>query len=121
MESTAASTIIPSQAPSELRMKDEGGAASASSLSRAGSARSNHSATGQVEKVKSKEVISEKAGETSDTEEPELEYPSGSKLALITLALCFAVLCVALDNTIIATGKFGYTSLLETSTRLFPC
>jgi len=104
MESTAASTIVPSQAPSELRMKDEGGAASTSSVSRSGSVRSNTHATGEVEKVKSKEIINEKAGEASDSEEPELEYPSGSKLALITLALSLAVLCVALDNTIIATA-----------------
>ena len=34
----------------------------------------------------------------------ELEYPKGVKLATITLALCLAVLCVALDNTIIATA-----------------
>ncbi len=34
----------------------------------------------------------------------EITYPSGVKLALITLALCLAVFLVALDNTIIATA-----------------
>ncbi|KAF2834088.1 MFS general substrate transporter [Patellaria atrata CBS 101060] len=37
-------------------------------------------------------------------EEPEVEYPSGMKLALITVALCLSVFCMALDNTIIATA-----------------
>lgn len=37
-------------------------------------------------------------------EEDEMVYPSGVKLALITLALCLAVFLVALDNTIIATA-----------------
>ncbi|KAF2205451.1 putative MFS multidrug transporter [Delitschia confertaspora ATCC 74209] len=32
------------------------------------------------------------------------EYPSGLSLATIMLAICFAVYCVALDNTIIATA-----------------
>lgn len=34
----------------------------------------------------------------------EAVYPSGVKLALITLALCLSVFLVALDNTIIATA-----------------
>ncbi|KAJ7055580.1 DHA14-like major facilitator [Mycena amicta] len=33
-----------------------------------------------------------------------VEYPSGVKLALLTLALCLSVFLVALDNTIIATA-----------------
>ncbi|KAG9785692.1 MFS transporter, partial [Aureobasidium melanogenum] len=37
-------------------------------------------------------------------EDDEAVYPSGVKLALITLALCLAVFLVALDNTIIATA-----------------
>lgn len=36
--------------------------------------------------------------------EDESQYPSGGKLALITVALCLSVFCVALDNTIISTA-----------------
>ncbi|KAI1865521.1 uncharacterized protein JN550_008278 [Neoarthrinium moseri] len=38
------------------------------------------------------------------TREDGTEYPSGVKLALITLALCLSVFLVALDNSIIATA-----------------
>lgn len=34
----------------------------------------------------------------------EVEYPSGAKLAIITISLCLSVLLMALDNTIIATA-----------------
>ncbi|KAK3044384.1 MFS sugar transporter [Coniosporium uncinatum] len=34
----------------------------------------------------------------------DVEYPAGWKLALITIALCLSVFCMALDNTIIATA-----------------
>lgn len=37
-------------------------------------------------------------------EDPEIEYPTAIKLTLITIALCLAVFCIALDNTIIATA-----------------
>ncbi|RQM05029.1 hypothetical protein DH86_00003911, partial [Scytalidium sp. 3C] len=39
-----------------------------------------------------------------DAEEEEIEYPNKFKLTLITIALCLAVFCMALDNTIIATA-----------------
>ena len=49
-----------------------------------------------------------------ETEKPaEIEYPTGMKLAIITLALCLSVFLVALDNTII--GKYFFTGLLEWS------
>jgi hypothetical protein len=38
------------------------------------------------------------------TSDEEIEYPKSWKLALITLALCLSVFCMALDNTIIATA-----------------
>ncbi|KPI45690.1 putative HC-toxin efflux carrier TOXA [Cyphellophora attinorum] len=41
---------------------------------------------------------------TPDGEEDDIEYPTGLKFAVITLALCLAVFLVALDNTIIATA-----------------
>ncbi|MCJ1299880.1 MFS sugar transporter [Hypocenomyce scalaris] len=42
--------------------------------------------------------------EALDKLSDEIEYPTGSKLAVITLALCLSVFLVALDNTIIATA-----------------
>ncbi|KAJ9271103.1 hypothetical protein DTO212C5_2761 [Paecilomyces variotii] len=39
-----------------------------------------------------------------DALEKEEEYPSSWRLALITIALCLSVFCMALDNTIIATA-----------------
>ncbi|KAF2663105.1 MFS general substrate transporter [Microthyrium microscopicum] len=41
---------------------------------------------------------------SSDLEEDTAEYPKGWKLGLISVALCLAVFCMALDNTIIATA-----------------
>lgn len=37
-------------------------------------------------------------------EEDDFDYPTGWRLAVITLALCLSVFCMALDNTIIATA-----------------
>ncbi|KAK1059382.1 MFS sugar transporter [Friedmanniomyces endolithicus] len=37
-------------------------------------------------------------------EEDGIEYPGGLQLALITIALCLSVFCMALDNTIISTA-----------------
>jgi EmrB/QacA subfamily drug resistance transporter len=43
-------------------------------------------------------------GTPHNGEDPEIEYPTAIKLTLITIALCLAVFCIALDNTIIATA-----------------
>jgi EmrB/QacA subfamily drug resistance transporter len=43
-------------------------------------------------------------GTPQNGEDPEIEYPTAFKLTLITIALCLAVFCIALDNTIIATA-----------------
>jgi EmrB/QacA subfamily drug resistance transporter len=43
-------------------------------------------------------------GAPQNDEDPEIEYPTAFKLTLITIALCLAVFCIALDNTIIATA-----------------
>ena len=53
----------------------------------------------QDEKVAAYEV-----DPTGPEDDAEIVYPTGLKLAIITIALCFVVLCVALDNTIIATA-----------------
>ena len=51
-----------------------------------------------------KDIIDEEPEKTEQHGEDEIIYPSGLKLALITLALCMSVFLVALDNTIIATA-----------------
>ena len=45
-----------------------------------------------------------KEAEAMDKLSDEPEYPSGAKLAIITISLCLSVLLMALDNTIIATA-----------------
>ncbi|KAJ7617034.1 major facilitator superfamily domain-containing protein [Roridomyces roridus] len=50
-----------------------------------------------------KPELSEKSS-TESLPTPPQEYPSGIKLALLSLALCLSVFLVALDNTIIATA-----------------
>ena len=59
-----------------------------------------HPSTGSSENVDTdtKEQI------TPGPDDDEIEYPTGLKFAIITLALCLAVFLVALDNTIIATA-----------------
>ncbi|KAL8694157.1 MAG: hypothetical protein Q9218_001154 [Villophora microphyllina] len=56
----------------------------------------------QTEKVIETTPVEEAEALEKLSEEP--EYPSGAKLAIITLSLCLSVLCMALDNTIIATA-----------------
>jgi hypothetical protein len=45
--------------------------------------------------------------------ENEVEYPKSWRLVLISVALCLAVFCVALDNTIIATALPKITDTFE--------
>ncbi|KAI9663526.1 MAG: MFS sugar transporter [Alyxoria varia] len=55
--------------------------------------------------TKDQAVLEEVKQETAEHEgEDDTEYPSSWKLAIVTLALCLSVLCMALDNTIIATA-----------------
>ena len=51
-----------------------------------------------------KPMTEDEATEPEHHGEDEIDYPSGVKLGLITLALCMSVFLVALDNTIIATA-----------------
>lgn len=46
----------------------------------------------------------ERAGDLGKIDDDNIVYPSGPKLAIMTLALCLSVFLVALDNTIIATA-----------------
>lgn len=43
-------------------------------------------------------------GTEDEEEDDESRYPKAMKLTLITIALCLAVFCMAIDNTIIATA-----------------
>ncbi|KAL8703943.1 MAG: hypothetical protein Q9201_002893 [Fulgogasparrea decipioides] len=56
----------------------------------------------QNEKVVDATPVQE--AEALDKISDEVEYPSGAKLAIITISLCLSVLLMALDNTIIATA-----------------
>ena len=56
----------------------------------------------KVTENKSEDVDLKAKDEGED--EDEANYPRAMKLVLITLALCLAVFCVALDNTIISTA-----------------
>jgi MFS family permease len=49
----------------------------------------------------------------ADEAEAEAEYPKSWRLLLISIALCLAVFCVALDNTIIATALPKITDTFE--------
>ena len=56
-------------------------------------------------KVGDDKVTEKKAdGDEEEEEDDETRYPKAMKLTLITIALCLAVFCMALDNTIIATA-----------------
>ncbi|KAI4128159.1 MAG: hypothetical protein LQ338_002861 [Usnochroma carphineum] len=55
----------------------------------------------QTEKVEMSPV---QEAEALEKPSDEAEYPTGAKLAIITISLCLSVLLMALDNTIIATA-----------------
>ncbi|KAF2684726.1 MFS general substrate transporter [Lentithecium fluviatile CBS 122367] len=48
--------------------------------------------------------MGETAMDSSADDDENFEYPTAWKLAVITIALCLSVFCMALDNTIIATA-----------------
>ena len=56
------------------------------------------------EKANAEMTLQRTRSSVHNPQDGEVEYPKGAKLFTITLALCLAVLCVALDNTIIATA-----------------
>ena len=53
---------------------------------------------------KTDEVVQKTVTQQRRDAEAGIEYPTGLKMLTIVFALCLAVLCVALDNTIIATA-----------------
>ncbi|KAI5463622.1 major facilitator superfamily domain-containing protein [Mariannaea sp. PMI_226] len=54
--------------------------------------------------TRASEVPPQRTSERDNEEENNINYPTGIKLNLITLALCLAVFVMALDNSIIATA-----------------
>lgn len=97
-----ASPVDKIQTPSE--------AASDSSVSRHGNL--NEKPLSATPPLRNDGAAAEKVIETTPVQEAEamdklsdeVEYPSGAKLAIITISLCLSVLLMALDNTIIATA-----------------
>ncbi|KAL8781141.1 MAG: hypothetical protein Q9213_006141 [Squamulea squamosa] len=91
-------------------------APSASSLSNVGqveeklsseSSPSSRNATANKERDQSEKVIEAtpiQEAEALEKVSDEPDYPTGAKLAIITISLCLSVLLMALDNTIIATA-----------------
>lgn len=95
-----ASTLAPSGAPSVIddeRTRQVSDASEPSGLPVNEKAEADISAKSTAE---SKDEIDAEA----EAQDDETEYPSGTKLILITIALCLSVFCLALDNTIIATA-----------------
>ena len=59
-----------------------------------------------TEKIEESTAVEE--AKALDTEEAEIEYPHGLKLAVITLALCLSVFLVALVSSSPTTTQWGY-------------
>jgi hypothetical protein len=99
-----ASTVVPSKAPSDMEKANLSERASSRSSSRSGSTPATTTKLDEnvVEKSLSR-TESYNLAKVVTREEP-TEYPSGLKLFSIMTALALVVLCVALDNTIIATA-----------------
>ncbi|KAI4095682.1 MAG: hypothetical protein LQ339_007171 [Xanthoria mediterranea] len=96
MYESPVSAVMPPSAP--LRQVEEK-PSSESSSSRHAAANNERDPS---EKVIETSPIQEAAALDKPSDEP--EYPSGAKLAIITISLCLSVLLMALDNTIIATA-----------------
>lgn len=108
------STVVPSQNPSNTNLDkpDQAVAEKTSIMSSSSSSdveKKDNTALEVNSTRASAEAVDEKDGAIATdaahhSGEDEVEYPSGLKFAIITLALCLAVFLVALDNTIIATA-----------------
>lgn len=98
------STLAPSGAPSMINEKSTPAATRpASQISETFDA-SRPKETIVTDAVERQASTSQPSHNDGQDEEDTTEYPSGVKLALITIALCLSVFCMALDNTIIATA-----------------
>ena len=107
---SGATTIVPSQnaSHSDLEEKTRELETSVAEKSETGSVKqqdaklaTSGTESSNVQIQNEKEIVDEV---TPALDEDEIIFPTGLKLALITLALCLSVFLVALDNTIIATA-----------------
>ena len=73
--------------------------------------RASHIPNNQEEKVIEKTAV-EEAAALDKPDDEEADYPSGVKLGIIVASLCVSVFLMALDNTIIATGKPNYVQII---------
>ncbi|KAA6416126.1 MAG: MFS general substrate transporter [Lasallia pustulata] len=99
MDHSRTTTVVPSLNTSHHNLEKESAGGSFKSPSLDGPL-STHPGSGE----KNVQTTPVEEAEALDKLSDEGEYPSGSKLAIITLALCLSVFLVALDNTIIATA-----------------
>lgn len=100
MESRA-STQAPSMAPSESDFNEKASTSSRRSSRESPRLETIHTAS---EKAEQEEAVQKTVTQQRREAEADIEYPHGAKLAVIIIGLSLAVLCVALDNTIIATA-----------------
>lgn len=94
MDASPTTTAVPSRTTSPHHLEKEAAATSSNSPS-INDPTSTHSGTDE----KTVETSPMEEAEALDKLSDEVEYPTGSKLAIITLALCLSVFLVALVRT----------------------
>ncbi|QDS67491.1 hypothetical protein FKW77_001319 [Venturia effusa] len=101
LDESTASTLAPSHEPSVMEKTEQPTGHPAIATSRGN--KDDEVVDKKEQAAESRDVAPEVAldGHESDDES---HYPKGFKLALISVALCLSVFCMALDNTIIATA-----------------
>ncbi|KAJ9630828.1 MFS sugar transporter [Taxawa tesnikishii (nom. ined.)] len=102
MMASDASTLTQSKAPS--LMDNSGKDKQESTQSARQVSWSSHAPSEQGDAQNEKKDGEPQEATAEEQEEDDEDYPSGFKLAMITIALCLSVFCMALDNTIIATA-----------------
>lgn len=110
---SGASTAVPSQNVSHTNLDKPDQAVTEKASVMSSSSSENEKKDNAALEVNSTRASAEAVNEkdaavvqdpTQQDLEEEIEYPTGLKFGIITLALCLAVFLVALDNTIIATA-----------------
>lgn len=99
MMASDASTLTQSKAPS--LMDNSGKDKQESTQSARQVSWSSHAPSEQGDAQNEKKDGEPQEATAEEQEEDDEDYPSGFKLAMITIALCLSVFCMALDNTII--------------------
>lgn len=94
-------TLAPSPAPASLA--DEKMQSTTTATAPESRSQSHEGDVVAAEKNTTVENANKKESEEEE-EEDDIEYPKSMQLALISIALCLSVFCMALDNTIITTA-----------------